>query len=283
MKFMQFIRWLLKMIFRQSKKAPIIIWYHNGATNSIESLKIALSSGLVNHVMIYARHRDCLDWESMPNVLEAIQLVKDSSAKLIWSRCLWPYWDQSNIKPEYFFNVAYYLAEIELVRLEAEEMGADFVALDIEAYGHSIMKVPISRGDWLYPSQQTVMRNTVSEVVEAVGQVDFIYPAGNARRPAAPWNFLSKLGKNPISEDTYHNNSERLAQIWYEYKIFGAYLNTTKVREDRPELNYYLVPEIFEKVHLWAGKGLFLYSKEGNALAVAQALLAYSKTLSQKK
>ena len=42
----------------------------------------------------------------------------------------------------------------------------------------------------------------------------------------------------------------------------------------------YTVPEIFEKSQLWsAKKGLYLYSKEGESMAVAHELVKYSKSL----
>ncbi len=276
---------LLRSLFRKPrKKTPIIIWFHNAGADSIEALKTALASEIPNHVMIYARHRECFTWEAMPDVLEAIQIVKDSPAKLIWSRCLWPYWDQSYMELEDFFKPAYYINEIKILREEARRIGADFVALDIEAYGDSIMKLPIGRGDWLWGDQIDIMQSMVDAVIQAVGQVDFIYPAGNARRPNAPWNFLAFLGEKRISEDTYYDLPGRIDSIRYPYEIFGAYLNIVRARENRPDLPYFLVPEIFDRAELWSDKkGLFLYSKEGNALEVAKALLAYSNEAKTRK
>lgn len=272
---------MLRSLFRKPrKKTPIIIWFHNAGADSIEALKVALLSGIPNHVMIYYRYRgEVTRWQENPRqILQAIQLVKASSAKLIWSRCLWPYWDQSNIKPEDFFDPNYYINEIKILRAEAKRIGADFVALDIEAYGDSIMKAPIGRGDWLWGDQLDIMQSMVDAVIQAVGQVDFIYPGGNARRPNAPWNFLAVLGENRISEDTYYDNPERLALVTYPYEIFGAYVNIVKERAGYPDKPHFLVPEIFDRAELWSDKkGLFLYSKEGLALEVAKELLAYSK------
>ncbi len=283
MKLIRFILRLLKMLFRQSKKAPIVIWYHNGATDTTESLHIALASGIPNHVMIYARHPREFDWRTDILIIMAIAIVKASPAKLIWSRCLWPYWDQSEITAEHFFDPEYYIDEIAKVRREAQHMDADFIALDIEAYGDSIMKTYMHRGDWLTVQQQARLQSAIDEAIATQGKVNFIYPAGNYRRPAAPWNIMSGLGENRISEDTYYSNPERIASITYPYEIFGAYLNIVKDRPGYPDRSYYLVPEIFDRAELWAGKDLFLYPKEGSALVVAKELLTYSKTLSSMK
>lgn len=263
----------------QPKEAPIIIWFHNGLTDTTEALSTALSSGLVNYVMIYCRHRVEVDWQEEPSVLEAIEIVKKSPAKLIWSRALWPYWDQTDIRLEDFFDPNYYIREIQSVRSEAKQMGADFIALDVEAYADSIMKRYLRGRNRLTATQRDELRSMTEEVVQTVGQVEFLYP-GEHIRAKQPWNILSRLGKNRIAESTYYSNEDRLKKVKSEYEIFGAYLNIVRTNKRRPHLYFYLVPEIFEKSHRWSDKkGLFLYPKEGSALIVAKELLAYSKTL----
>ena len=268
---------LLRSLFRKPrKKTPIIIWFHNAGADSIEALKAALASEIPNHVMIYARHRECFDWEAMPNVLEAIQIVKDSPAKLIWSRCLWPYWDQSNIKPEDFFNPGYYVREIDLLQLEAEQIGADHFAFDTEPYGDSIMKRYLQGTD-LTADEWDRLQDTMAIVTRIMGQVDYVYPCGHLR-PMQGWNVLAALGEKGISENTYYDNEDILNRIWYEYDIFGAYLNLVKERPGYPTKPYYLVPTLFQMSHRWVDKkGLFLYPRERSALEVAKELLAYSK------
>ncbi len=268
---------LLRSLFRKPrKKTPIVIWFHNAGADSIEALKAALASEIPNHVMIYARHRECFDWESMPNVLEAIQIVKDSPAKLIWSRNLWPYWDQIGIELGDFFNPAYYINEIRILRLEAKWIGVDFVALDIEAYGNSIMKRYLQGTD-LITRERNRLQDTMATVTRITGQVDYVYPCGHLR-PMQGWNVLAALGEKGISENTYYDNEDILNRIWYEYDIFGAYLNLVKERPGYPTKPYYLVPTLFQMSHRWVDKkGLFLYPRERSALEVAKELLAYSK------
>ncbi len=263
----------------QPKEAPIIIWFHNGATDTPEAVKVALSSGLITHVIIKYYHRADFDWQKKPSVLEAIEIVKKSPAKLIWSRNLWPNWNQKDIRIEDFFEPNYYIREIQSVRSEAKQMGADFIALDIEAYADSIMKRYLRGRNKLTATQRDELRSVIEEVVQAVGQVEFLYP-GEHIRAKQPWNILSRLGKNRIAESTYYSNEDRLKKVKSEYEIFGAYLNIVREHKKYSHLNYYLVPEIFEKSHRWSDKkGLFLYPKERLALIVAKELLAYSKTL----
>ncbi|MHC4160457.1 MAG: hypothetical protein ACYSSO_15435, partial [Planctomycetota bacterium] len=46
----------------QKKQQPIIMWFHNGVTDSPKALKLAISSRLVSHVMIKYMHRADRDW-----------------------------------------------------------------------------------------------------------------------------------------------------------------------------------------------------------------------------
>lgn len=264
----------------QSKDKPIIIWFHNGATDPPEALSTALSSGLITHVMIKYLHRTEADWKKNKSVIQAIEIAKKSPAKLIWSRNLWPYRKQENIQIESFFDPNYYLQEIQSVRSEAKQIGADFIALDVEAYAYSIMKRYLQGRNKLTFLQRDQLRDTIEKVVQKAGQVDFVYPGGFVRS-AHPYNILCRLGKNRISEDTYYADETRLRKVVYQYEIFGAYLNTVRENKVNPHLPYYLVPEIFEKSYLWSDKkGLFLYPKERSAFVVAKELLAYSENLS---
>lgn len=263
----------------QPKEKPIIIWFHNGVTDKTEALSTALSSGMITHVIIKYWHRAEVDWRKKKSVVKAIEIVKKSPAKLIWSRNLWPYWNQKDIRLEDFFNSNYYIREIRSIRSEAKQMGADFIALDVEAYGDSIMKRYLVGRNRLTAAQRDELRDVVEEVVQAVGQVEFLYP-GEHVRSKQPWNILCHLGKNRIAESTFYSDEERLKKVKSEYEIFGAYLNVVREHKKRPDLHYYLVPEIFEKSHRWSDKkGLFLYPKEKSALIVAKELLSYSESL----
>lgn len=267
----------------QPKEPPIIIWFHNGVTDTTEALNTALSSGMISHVIVKYMHRADADWRKKKSVIEAIEIVKKSPAKLIWSRNLWPYRNQKDIQIEDFFDPNYYIREIQSIRSEAREMGADSIALDIEAYADSIMKQYLTGMYKINAVQRDELRGVVKEVVQAVGQVEFLYPGGHLRS-AQGFNILARLGKNRIAEATFYSDEERLKRVKFEYEIFGAYLNVVRENKRHSHLPYHLVPEIFEKSERWSGKkGLFLYPKEHKALEIAKELLAYSKSLPLKK
>lgn len=256
---------------------PVVIWYHNVVRDNAEGLETALSSGLVTHVMVYYMHRAEVSWRASPFALESIGIVKESPAKLIWSRNLWPYRNQENIEPADFFNPDYYINEIQTIRTEAQRMGADEVALDAEAYAESIM-IKHTEGK-LKPWYQDKLRLAMEQAVAAVGQIDYIYPGGH-HRSDQPYNILHRLGENRIAERTYYSDQKRYDEMKFDFEILGAYLNdTVEVTKDgdiRPDLHYYLASEIFGKYrYRWAGrKGLFIYPKEGSALVVAKELVA---------
>ncbi|MCK4783754.1 MAG: hypothetical protein KAV87_08395, partial [Desulfobacteraceae bacterium] len=149
------------------------------------------------------------------------------------------------------------------------------------AYGFAPMKCYMQWRDRirLTQSQWKQLENALAQAVETMGKVDFTLGAGSINK-TQPINILSRLGKMRITGWTYWSNKKRLDMINFEYEICGAYINT--VREDKyhPNLWHYLVPEIFEKSERWSDKrGLFLYPKEKNALAVAKELVAYAESL----
>jgi len=268
----------------EKRQKPIIIWSHNGVTDSPKTLKLAISSGLVSHVMIKYLHRADADWRQKKTVVEAIRIVKQSKAKLIWCRSTWPYWKVQDVHAEDFFEPHYYIKEIKILRREADEMGADFCALGLEAHAYAPMKRYLAGRDRiiLTQSQWKKLEDTIAQTIKSVGKVDFILGAGSINK-TQPINILSRLGKMRITGWTYWSNKERLDMINFEYEIFGAYINTVREDKYRPNLWHYLVPEIFEKSERWSGKcGLFLYPKEKNALAVAKELVAYAESLPNK-
>ena len=70
---------------------PQIIWFHSVSSNDPASLKLALSSGMVSHVLMLYMHRNDADFRD-EKVQYATRLVKAYGAKLIWCRDLWPYY-----------------------------------------------------------------------------------------------------------------------------------------------------------------------------------------------
>ncbi len=267
----------------KKKDPPIIIWFHNGVCDSPKALKVALSSGLVTHVMIKYMHRADADWKTNPKVRQAIDIAKNSNAELIWSRNLWTYYNNEGVTENDIFDPNYYIHEIQQLRSEAKVMGARYTALDLEAYGHTPVKKYLREKDKLSLQQRKKLHRTIQQVLEKIPVVDYVYPGG-FYRPRNPVNILSSLGELCISEDTYYDSKERLAKIKYEYHIFGAYLGISKKNFRNAKLPLYLVSEIFTKSERWsAKKGLFLYPREKKALEIAQELLAYSKSLPLKK
>jgi len=257
---------------------PIIIWFHGVNYNSFESLKYVLSSGMVTHVMVLYMHRADANWKTSDETLQAIKMVKDSKAKLIWCRDLWPYYKNEGIKLSDFFDPNYYVREITYLRAEGKQIGADFVAIDTEPYGYSPMKRYLKSDTLPNTQQRELLRQVIAGVVKRVGKVDFVLPAGT-RDLNHPYNILSAVGENRICEGTYYFNYHRLRTINYPYEIFGAYVNTVRENAEHRELPFFLVSDVFEHSELWAGKkGLFLYSDRQGSLKAAMALWYYSKT-----
>jgi hypothetical protein len=264
-------------------RKPIIIWHYNSMRDELRTVQLVLSSGLITHVSIGGTlHRKDKDYKKNSRALEAIKIVKSFGAKVIWVRPLWPLYSVEESSPEDLFDPNYYIREITILRDEKKAVGADFVALDQEAYGYTPLKKYLRGRNTLTESQRKRLENVIEQVIKTTGKVDFILPAGIVF-PLEPANILSRLGVNRISETTYYDNAALRARIQYPYEIFGVYLNTVKENKDIPNLPLYLVSEIFDKSQLWSNKkGLFLYPREHNALAVAKELVAYSKKLPVK-
>lgn len=266
---------------------PIVIWHFRPLRDSLESLELVLSSGLITHVSIGAVHRkDGRFWwkkRKEPDYRKPIEIAKKYGAKTIWKRPLWPFWANEGISYETFFDVEYYIHELKLLRKEAKEMGADLVAIDVEGYGESPLRPYLVNQDkWLSKREVERLKETIRKVVEKTGKADFVWPAGWGNFDHA-YVALAGLGENRVSECTYYDHARRLRTLKQDYEIFGAYLNTTKKNEKLPKLPYFLPGEIFERSELWSHKkGVFLYPKSGNALAIAKVLVEYAKTLPHK-
>ena len=268
----------------QPGEKPIIIWYHSGEQESTLSLKTALASGLITHVVVKYRSPADGPWYAERKVREAIEVVKNSDAKLIWGRDLWSRWVVKDAKVEDLFDPQYHIKQIQSLRAEAREIGADFVFLDTEPYGNSPMRpfMISSKRVFLTNEQHKKLKAVVESVVRKTGKVDFIAPAGWWGYPGHnhPSDVLANLGKIRIAENTYYDNPRQRNAIEYPYEIFGAYLKTTKKNEKSPHNPFFLVSEIFESSDLWSNKkGLYLYTTTKDSLAVAEALLDYSKTI----
>lgn len=260
---------------------PTIIWFHSGAGYSLESLKTAISSGLITHVMLTYMHRADADWKTNADVRKAIEMVKKSDVKLIWGRNLWPYYANKNIKLTDIFDPNYYAREIYHLRAEGKEMGADFVAFDTEPYADSPMKLYLKGEKRIRLTAMELQRLelVIKEVARTTGKVDFVFPAGSLDWQH-PYNILAGLGQSRIAENTYYANEKTIKAIKYPYEIFGAYVNTIRKRPENPDSPYFLVSDILDNSQLWSKrKGLFLYTDKEKVRAVAKELVAYANSL----
>lgn len=265
-----------------SLKPPMIIWSHNLWRSSIASLEHALSSDLIGYVAVYSRHRSEFNVKKNRKVQSVIKIVKNSGARLIWCRSLWPYYANKNIKKSDFFFTEYYVQEIKALRQEANEIKADFIALDTEPYGTSPMKF-YAKGDYVLSSEDIrKLKLAVSQAVKQTGKVDFILPAGSLRRNH-PYQYLAELGRFRIAENTYYANDRTIKSIKYPYEIFGAFLNPERKRKENPNSPYFLASDIFEMSHLWSQKkGVLLNMKKEKAMMVAKDLVDYANNLQLK-
>ena len=270
----------------KAKERPIIIWHRSGERTGTTALETVLSSGLITHVNISYRSRSDGAWNSNRSIRRAIEIVKKSDAKLIWCRGFGGCYKIENARYSDLFDSNHYIREIQNIKAEAKAMGADFTALDTEPYGNSPMRPYMVISGKLTPflsnKQHQQLKRVIRKVIRTTGKVDFIAPAGFWGYPGHnhPYDILATLGKLRIAENTYYDNARQRNAIKYPYEIFGAYLNTTKRNDNSPHNLYFLTSEIFERSELWSNrKGVFIYTKRAESLAVAKELAAYSKTL----
>ncbi len=223
-----------KINLSEAKAKPIIVWFHTGTSSKIESLENVLSSELVTHVIMLYMHRKDKDLRKSPNVRQAIKMVKESDAKLIWCRDLWPYYANDTIRLAHFFDVNYYIQEIQALRAEAREIGADFAALDTEPYGRSPFKKYLKSKFEFSPKQLDSLKAAVAQAVKTAGQVDFILPAGSAR-PDHPYYTLADLGKFKLAEYTYYNKKRNYEVTKKPHEGFGPYVNIARNNVRNPK------------------------------------------------
>ena len=261
---------------------PAIIWFHAVKSNSVESLRTALASRLPNHVMISYMHRRDADWQKSQEAQEAIDLVRQSGAKLIWCRDLWPYYKNQGIGESVLVDPNYYVQEIRALRAEAVAMKADAVALDVEPYGHSPLKSSFKSGLKLSHKDLKAMGQAIQSAIQQVGQVEFVLPAGSLQKDH-PYNLLSRLGVLRITENTYYQDGGTVRPVPYPYEIFGAHVSSRKWSFAPAGRSCYLVDELFDRSQVWSAKqGLFLYATGPDSLKVAKALKDYTEALVAK-
>lgn len=256
---------------------PVVIWFHSVSSNSLESLQQALSSQLINHVLMLYMHRNDADWQTSEKAQAAIELVKASKAKLIWCRDLWPYYKIKDGQAEDLFDPNYYVNEVKHLRAEAAAIGADLVALDTEPYGDSPLKKYLKNKQAYTAGNFRNLTTTIESALQRLKKVDYILPAGSTAR-LHPYNLLSQLGVNRISETTYYNRSDRVARIKYPYEIYGVYVRPYRRNPDHSLLPFYLVTDVFEQSQIWSHKkGVMLYTDGKHCDRTALALGQYAQ------
>lgn len=266
------------------KAKPIIIWCYTAYKDSHESLEVVLSTGLITHVFIHGWHRvdEIHYYKKKPDFYAPVKIAKKYGVKSIWIRSLWPFWANEGISYATLFDTDYYLREIRILREEAKEIGADFVGLDVEAYGRSPLVYFFTAGGKVGREELKQLDNTLKEVVSKTGKLDFITPAGWHNWEHS-WVHLARLANNRITACTYYDHKKRLRTLKQDYEIFGAYLNLIKKNSVVSDLPYFLPHEIFERSELWSHKkGLYIYPHRGKALEIAKALADYARNLPSK-
>lgn len=272
--------------------SPIIIWNHSIYNDSLDALKIAISTDLFTHVNMKRLHRyDCRiekygRYEDM--VPKVIELCKQNDVKVILTRNLWPSWRISDSNKNDLYQSEYYVREIEDLKNDANSLGADYIGLDIEPYGKSPLKTIIKERNYNSRDLEKI-KNAVQSAERKTGGVDFIYPAGS-NLVHHPYNIISGLAKYRISEHTYYDNERWIKNVKYPFEIFGAFIRLEKENPNHKDLPFFLVEEIFDRSELWSDKkGVWLYKGSGTvrkqknyALRLAKRLEQYVKNLSKK-
>ena len=261
---------------------PEIIWFHSVSSNSLESLDRALASGLVSHVMVLYMHRHDADVMD-DKVQQVLKLVRARGAKFIWCRDLWPYYKNESCEATQIYDASYYVNEVFHLRKEGVLLKADAIALDCEPYGESVFRNVFKDPAIRSRVDLTRLEEAVIEAVDQSGQVDYIFPAGSTEA-RHPFNRVSRLGKNRISESTYYNLESRLRRVKYPYEIFGAYVRDTHVHPEHPLLPFFTAHALFTHSEVWSDKkGVFLYTDGPHSLEAAQSLYEYAQTIRSRR
>jgi hypothetical protein len=244
-----------------------IIWYHNIHYSSVDSLRTILQAGFVTHVMLALTHRNDLNHENVIELGSAISEINKHAVQIIWTRPLWPVDKLNGFKEASLHQAEYYVQEIQMLRQEAKEVGADLTGLDVEPYGN----VPVKRTLKSYISKNDL--ESLKKAVERASEkytVDYILPAGSIN-PGSAYNQLAKLGVYRISEDTYYfYKEEKWRKINYQYDIAGIYLEKSNGCNTMGEKDIRDI--ISDGLNMNGIAGIFIYPKENNAEEVSSAL-----------
>lgn len=250
------------------------IWYYHPIKNSIQSLRYALRSDSVTHVIVNVGGiltENFFIHEPIRNKIRlAINFIRRYHKIPIVSRILFPTGYGTELESEDdIFDPSFYINAIVSLRYVAEQLGVSRTALDLEAYDYSPVRRYIQwESDYRFTDEDNEeLAAVLLKVLERVDLVNYVFPAGSIRE-GHPYNQLSILGVKKICEHTYYN-CEECADADWQYDYYGMYINTTASNPDNPSRPYYRTEEAREVMKT---RSTFLYPKENNALAVAKAL-----------
>lgn len=239
-------------------------------------LEDALSSGQITHVFLFGGDFVEQAFDD-PEVLNAIRICREYGAQVIWSRQLWHNFHEFQGMDE-VFDPEFYIAAIEQVQGEATALGADYTALDCEAYSNvpldDYLSNPIPPADYERMSQAITL-------AAAGAHVDFVIPSGSHGAAYHPNNLYGLLGRTRIASSTYYDAPHKNCRITYEYEIFAAFVHLSTERPDNGLYPYFLIRNVLDRRYLWSASdgaptnvnGLFLYTGyESDARQVAHTL-----------
>ncbi len=264
---------------------PAVIWFHSRLLDPGILWEVA-RSGVVTHVMIDGGDRVVQAFDD-PIVLEAIEICRSADLKVIWSRFLWNNFEQFQTMED-TWDPEFYASAIAQIQEEAALLGADFSAIDCEAYGNSPLDDYLA--DDLPPDNFELMGAAIVEAAEQ-GQVDFVYPTGSHGRPWHANNLYPPLGRVRIAESTFWDLPYKNCRITYSFDVFGAYVQPSTIRAAVGLAPYFLPYDILQRRFHWSAadgapgtvNGLLLYpgsspDNEGTVWEVAVMLADFFDT-----
>lgn len=264
-----------------SDEAPGVIWGHDPRHNPAILHEI-IKPGIVTHVLLYGGDRVVHAFDD-PNVMEAIAICRSAGLKVIWSRFLWNNWGNFQTLDD-TVDPQFYASAVEQVRIEADALGADFTAMDCEAYSNAPLDDYLA--NQLAPDDFEAMGAAIQQAAN-LGQVDYVFPSGSHGRPLHPNHLYGRLGHVRMAESTYWDVPHKNCRITYPYDVFGAFVRTTTERPANGLAPYFLPYEVLRRRYLWSRmdgapgtvNGLFLYAGgQANALEVAAMMAAFFET-----
>ncbi len=261
---------------------PMVIWYHLWRFD-LDILADVLASGVVTHVMIDGGDR-LGAYNEEASVKEAITMCQAKGVYTIWSMNLWNHFnDLPSLADTVDPNA--YIAAMQQINAEADALGADFSAMDCEAY----LGVPFDKlfEDVLTQAHFDAMNTAITTAASQV-QVDFVYPAGAPYAPLFVNNVYRPLGRKRIAESTYYDSPFKICRIDFPFDIFGAYIQPTTERPFKAENPFFLPQDVLSRRYYWSKadgalgntNGIWLYTGtfEADARATAKLLLEFANT-----